>query len=469
MKRTNAILSAIILSLLFLNVHGQEVSPVDFMYLNPFRINSDAAAPSLYYGCFSMGVGNVNVGVSTSGIRSLDVLKYDAGQNAYLDLDKLANVFKDVNSVRFNVDEEVLGIGRRSRHGFVTFGYRVRVQGMVDFSDDLFRFLANGNADFLGPDNPVDINMNVNLLGFQEIRLGYQTALPSKHLSIGGRVKFLMGCANAYGKDMSLKVFTDPDSYALSLKDDVALRLTSPMPFSLTENTFSFDKSRFDVADVFANPGFGVDLAAEYRFVGTGFMLTAAVNDLGFIKWNNKSVILRSEITDAGNLYDGGDFVFEGFSAYELERIFSDAEFRQAYLDSLGLYLNNYTEEIPNYVTSLHTTLLLRGTYELDYGSRVYAQLQGCCSGMGFRPALTLAYNHTFKDMFDACATYTMMKGSYCNIGLGLSAKLGLVQLYAATNNVLGIFSPMGLRGTTAHFGLVFNICDGYGYNSPNR
>ena len=69
---------------------------------------------------------------------------------------------------------------------------------------------------------------------------------------------------------------------------------------------------------------------------------------------------------------------------------------------------------------------------------------------------MTLAYTGSFAEKFDVVTTYTMMPGSYDNIGIGLSANLGSVTLYVASNNVLGFFNPTNLTQTNLQFGISF-------------
>ena len=105
----------------------------------------------------------------------------------------------------------------------------------------------------------------------------------------------------------------------------------------------------------------------------------------------------------------------------------------------------------------LNTNLLLRGNYDINPCNRVSAQLQGCFMHSGFRPAMTLAYSGSFFKMIDVCATYTMMKDSYDNIGLGLAFVLGTMNIYATTNNVIGLFKP-NVSAYNAQFGIVLNL-----------
>ena len=112
-----------------------------------------------------------------------------------------------------------------------------------------------------------------------------------------------------------------------------------------------------------------------------------------------------------------------------------------------------------SYNASLNTNIMLRGNYDYDAYNRFSAQLQGCFLGSGFRPAVTLAYCGSFFRRLDVCATYTVMPHSYDNIGLGISGRLGKTCiLYFTTNNVFGLFKPLGTSGMNAQVGMVFSL-----------
>ena len=87
---------------------------------------------------------------------------------------------------------------------------------------------------------------------------------------------------------------------------------------------------------------------------------------------------------------------------------------------------------------------------------RFSAQLTGCNFGLGIKPALTLAYTGSFADKYDVVTTYTMMPGSYDNLGIGLSANLGGMLIYVATNSIFGLFNPANRTQIHAQFGLSF-------------
>ena len=448
----------LLLAFVVLQLKAQEVSPVDFMKTNPYQLRSNPSADLPYDSHVSVGIGNICGDFRNLDFRMDNLFRYDAsGRPSVIDLNYFAESLQPENGLNSTLDLEVLGFGKKTRHGYVTFSHRVRFQWANNINDDLFRLAAYGNAAFAGRDNPADVKLDLNALCFQEFAFGYRiNATP--HLSLGGRVKLLFGVAEARTEACNVKIITDED-YSLCLTEDLALRMTSPMPFQITNNKIEFENSRFNVADLFHSPGFGIDLAAEYRFDGH-FSLMAAVNDLGFIHWKKKGVILNGDIVDNGQFYDEGSFLFQGIDINELRSILSDSEYRNKYFNDMKDYFNFETENIDSYTTMLHTNILLRGTYALNDKHRFIAQLQGYCSGLGVRSAMTLAYNATLNRTFDLCATYSVMKRSFDNLGLGFTCNLKFFHIYAATNNIMGCFKPLNTSGVNFQAGIVFTVVD---------
>lgn len=458
MKRLQ-IFSIAVLSFVTAMAVAQNVSPVDFMDTNPYQLKDNASAVMPYDSHVSLAIGNVCGDFRNQDFRLKNLFDYDAsGRPSVIDLKQLANSLHPENGMNSAFDMEVLGVGRKLRRGYITYSHRVRFQSICNYSDDLLQLAASGNAAFVGENNPADMKLDMNLMAFQEFALGYQIC-PNDKLSVGGRVKLLFGVAEMQTEACDVKLYTDPETYALRLCEDVAVRVASPMPFHIADGEFKFNNSRFDIANLFRSPGFGVDFAASYRF-NEKFSMTAAVNDLGFISWGKTSVMLNNQIVDNGEFYDDGSFLFEGLDVNDIQKLVSDEGYREWFVENLGNYFDFTSENTEPYTTMLHTNFLLRGTYDLNEKHRFVAQMQGYCSGLGFRPAMTLAYNGNLNKHFDLCATYTMMKNSFDNLGVGVTCNLKFFHFYIATNNIIGCFSPLNTSGVNLQAGIFFTVKD---------
>ena len=458
MKTWNRIILLGGLALASALANAQEVSPVDFMRMNPYQMNSNPAADLPYRSVMSLLVGNVNVSLQNTSLHYDNFFDFDAqGKPTAWNLRKIASNIKDDNFLGFNLNENFFTLCRRldPKRGMLSFGWDLKVQGDMRYDKGLFNLIGYGNSAFVGDDNPILINMNLNMKTYQQFSVGYQVNL-SRDLSIGGRAKLLFGIANINTKSLEARLFTNPDSYALRLEESVAMMASLPSAFTIVDGMLKTQGS-FSIGDLFHNPGLGIDLAAEYH-IDNDFGVVAAVHDLGFISWGANNVSLKSDIVDAGTYFNNESFLFNGLDLKALQMVTTNDDYLTHFVDTLKQYFQVDFTETERYATMLNTNLLLRGYYDIDRQNRVSAQVQGTFLNNGFRPAMTLAYSGSFNEMFDVCATYTLMKDSYANFGIGLAGNFGTFHIYAATNNIFGVFKPLNTNNFNAQLGVVFNM-----------
>ena len=458
MNKLIRIATILSLTLVFSSVKAQTVSPVDFMRTNPYQMKTNPAADLPYESVMSILIGDIGYDFQNTSLHYNNLFDFNLiGQPTAINLRKFADSFKKDNYLGFGAHVDFFTLYRRLNKGMLTVNYGFKVQSDVKYNNGLFKLLGYGNSFFVGEDNPVDISMNVNATAYQEVAVGYQLKINEK-LSLGARAKLLLGMANVTTDACSIKLFTDPDSYALRLRENVAMRACLPRVLYVNEEGQFMANGRFGIGDLFNNPGLGFDLGAEYR-INDQFSVMAAVNDLGFIHWGLNDIGFTSQLNDAGQFYDDGDFLFNGLNAEQWGNIISDQSYREQFLDTLSQYFQLGFAQIESYNRALNTNMLLRGSYDLDPNNRFSAQLQGCFYGSGFRPAMTLAYNGYFFEMLDLCVTYTMMPHSYGNFGLGLSVNLfDTCNIYLATNNAFAFFRPLNAKGLNGRMGIVFTL-----------
>ena len=457
MKKLQRIIAIVVLALTVGVVEAQTVSPVDFMRLNPYQMNANPATDLPYQSVMSLVIGNIGLDVENTTLRYDNLFEFDAqNRPSIINLRQFANSLKENNFLGVQANWDLFTLYKRFDKDLWTFNWGVKVQGDLKYSDGLFKLLGYGNSAFVGEDNPVKVNMDLNLIAYQEWAIGYQMNV-TEQLSVGGRAKLLFGVVDVETDDCHAELYTDPDTYALQLKENVAMKAAMPNAVYVDESGKLMGNGPFSMGELFRNPGFGLDLAAEYRF-DEQFSAVAAIHDLGFIHWGKNNLSLTSQLNDAGQFYDNGSFLFSGLDWKQIEQISSDEEYREQFLDTLRQYFQLEFAPLGKYNTALNTNLLLRGNYDLDDQNRFSAQLQGCFLGSGFRPAFTVAYCGSFFDNLNVCATYTMMPRSYDNLGLGISAMIETCNIYLTTNNLFGLFKPMNTSGFNARVGIVFNL-----------
>ena len=437
------------------SLEAQIVSPVDFMRMNPYQMKTNPATDLPYSSVMSLLIGNVNLNVQNSTLRYDNLFEFDAqGLPISHAFHNLANG-KSKNFMEVDADLELFTLYRRIGNGMLTFDWGVKVRTDLLFSNDLFKLLINGNSDFIGENNPANVNVNLNLNAYREFAVGYQHNINEK-LSIGGRAKLLFGIANISTKSANAKLFSTDDSYDIRVEEDVNVLASLPRVITF-ENGILDANGGFRFGDLYSNIGFGADLAVEYRF-DEHFGVMAAVNDLGLIHWKLNNMKLVDQIEGDSLFCDNGSFLFDGLDDEQLQLIVKDEYYRGRVWDTIRQYFPIELQHTGDYSTKLNTNVLLRGYYDIDGMNRFILQAQGVFNGSGFRPAMTLAYNGSFFKMLDVCATYTIMPGSYDNIGLGIAGVFNMFHIYLTTNNLLGCFKPLQTSAINAQVGIVFNL-----------
>ena len=432
---------------------SQYISPVDFMTYNPRSMFANPAFHTDEYGYFDFVLGGVNVNVQNIGLKYDRFFSFnDEGKPYQINLNEGLSSLRNKNYLNANVSLDVFNCGRRTKYGMFTYTHRIRVSETFRYSKDLVSLLAQGNAAYLGESNPANIDLGMAVRGYMEFDFGYQMNLTEK-LSVGARLKYLAGLADLKTRNVNIKLFTDPETYALRLLADADVRAALPMSFSMENGKPQFGD--FNLFGMFKNFGLGIDMGAEYR-IDDQFGVAAAINDLGFISWKTNPVEMQVGLNDAGPFYQDGAFVFSGLTSEQVTEMMNNPDYVQGLVDSLPNYLDFSVENIKRYSTGLNTATMVRGYYDLSPEHRFSAQFSTYATGIGVRPAMTLAYTGSYNKKYNVVATYTMMGGSYDNLGFGASANVGGMVVYIASNNILGFFNPANISQLNLQFGLSF-------------
>ena len=434
---------------------AQFVSPVDFMRNNPRAAFANPAVYTADYGFFDFALGGINIGFQNIGLKYDKFFRFNNnGQPTAVDLDAGVASLRNVNSLNTYVNFDIFNCGRRTKYGYFTYTHRFREVESLQYSKDLVQLLANGNAAFLGESNPADISIGLSARAFQEFDFGYQMSL-TEELNIGVRLKFLMGFIDAKTTTLNAKLYTDPDTYALRLMTKANVTASLPVEIVNDGGSLGLKDNHFNPATLFKNYGGGIDLGAEYK-INEHCGAAAALNDLGFIRWNTYAISFSGELQDNGEFYDNGAFVFSGLTQEQVNSMMNDPNYVSNLVDSLQGYFQLTSQNLVDYTTGLYTNLMLRGFYDVTPEHRFTAQFMGYNMGMGMKPAMTFAYTGSFAEKYDLVAAYTMVPGGCDNLGVGLSANFGGMLIYVATNNLFGFFNPANRSMLNAQFGISF-------------
>jgi hypothetical protein len=188
----------------------------------------------------------------------------------------------------------------------------------------------------------------------------------------------------------------------------------------------------------------GVDLGATYSITDK-INVSASVIDLGFINWktNNQNFVTNDV-----------DFTFQGI---DVNQFLQDSNFVSNFTDSLqGLF--NASNDSSAYRTSLSTRFYLGGQFKVLPILNVNALWFNEFILGKYRPGFALGATFKIKELVSLSANYSMYGRAFGNVGLGANFRLGSVQFFVMTDNILGVLDLSSSKNWHANAGLAFNI-----------
>ncbi len=233
-----------------------------------------------------------------------DAKKTTTFMNPYISTDEALGGFgKGNNRLTMSVDMMLLSAGFKSFGGYNTIELASRTNIGMSLPYELFSFAKNtGNKNY----DMGDISAHAQ--SFIELGFGHSRDI-NEQLRVGAKVKLLFGVgdANIRLKDMKADL-SQSDKWTVSGSAEANVSMAGFSYESKTEDYDSRDDQyehidKMDVDGVGLG-GFGLaaDFGAVYK-INEDWTVSAAVNDLGFIRWTNNMQAVTASNT----------FEFDGF------------------------------------------------------------------------------------------------------------------------------------------------------------
>lgn len=312
-------------------------------------------------------LGNMNIGIRGNfGYQDIVMKNPIAGgkkmttfMNPYISVEEALDGFKDNNRVAGNVSLAILSAGFKGFGGYNTVELNVRTSFGVAAPFGLFEFAKNtGNQSY-------DIgDVSVSAIGFAELAFGHSHQINDK-LRVGGKLKFLFGGARADVKLKNLKAdLSSEDKWIVSGEGEADVSMKGFTYKSETKEYNNEEKGTYEyVNDVDVDGaglgGFGmaVDLGGVYK-INDDWTVSAALLDLGFIKWTNDMRAVNRSKT----------FEFEGFRDISVNSDFGESfdDKVDNYGDQLADFANLTDEgDRGGRTTGIGATMVFGGEYTL--------------------------------------------------------------------------------------------------------
>jgi len=276
--------------------------------------------------------------------------------------------FNEKNRIAADIGLTLLSIGFKAFGGYNTIEAREKTSINLQLPYQLFDFAKNTENK-----NYQFNKIGMNAMAFAELALGHSRQI-NKDLRVGAKMKFLFGIGRAdlVIEDMQAKL--DDDQWLVSTgkaHGEINMKgIVIPNKTDEYENGTQYQHADLGNIDIngggIGGVGIGFDIGAEYRIM-EGLKISAAVIDLGFIKWNQD--ILLTQLSNT--------FAFDGFH---------DIAVREASAPegaTIGEQFDEYSDQLSDFISlrnmgdqgSKNTSLAATANLGIEYQLPMYQQL----------------------------------------------------------------------------------------------
>ena len=341
----------------------------------------------------------------------------------------LAKVNKK-NSISPQVTIPLLGIGFKGAKGLYFFiDINERLEGNAVIPGDVIKLMLKGNEGFIG--DKIDLSsLRMDMRYYREFGFTVSKEISDK-LRVGIRPKLFTGVMSTRFHNRSLGISVGAD-YSHTLDADFTMNFSGPfMVHTDSDNNFdsiSFDDDWFGFKTLVGtgNRGLGLDLGATYKLLNNKVMVSAALTDIGYIRWNR----------NATNLTTKGEFVFDGLDMTDVAAGTKEVEdVGKELLDSLKNSFSLTNSNDP-FTTWMAPGLTLGGSYNLNktfsFGILSYSRF----IGKQVRESLTLSANMNLSNSLSLSLGYTLQNQRADNLGAGVAFRAGIFQFYIISDRI---------------------------------
>lgn len=376
--------------------------------------------------------------LGSSDITIFDIYA-DDGNSINDKVRALVYQLKSSDFVAINQQVEFFNIGMklRNQRDFLSFGFYQELDAIAYYPKDMAILFYEGNSNVNERYSLNQINFKADLLGV--LHAGISRKIRDD-LQIGARFKIYSGAFNLQSRQNKGEFYTEIgilNQYAHVLAGVNASFKTSGVYLPAgTQVNSSYFMSKLLLG---GNLGVGFDAGFTYQYQKQ-WTLSGSILDFGFINNNQNNKVYEAR----------GNFRFEG-----IEPNFdpnATIDYWEDLKDEFEKDLN-YTKSDESYISWRSTKLNAQIKYEFgedrfddcldteidsDYFNALGAHLHTIFRPVAPQIAATVFYERKFTRGFRAKLTYTVDSFSFTNVGLGLSAKIGVFNIYGLADNLLG-------------------------------
>lgn len=433
------ITSLVLLFMTTTTAFGQSLQLANMTQVGQINLTNPAAVANkrFYFGVSPFG------GVGTS-VAGANIFQVESGYlPGFISLDGL----DDENFASTNVRVPI------------AFGFKVKkwnfnihtasvVDAQIGFNKDFLGFVTQGNAPYIGQTLNLDPQFNVSM--YQEFGFGISREI-LKIFTVGARAKYLVGLANINTVQGDLSLTTSDQFYQLEANADYQIQIagmpgvaTATELIDLPIDSFFNAQIQDPFGNLTGNTGVAFDIGGTMD-IGEFLHVGLSILDIGTINWEK----------DAYQYDLSAAFKFDGIDAAG----FLTGDDIASIADTLDRIVSLTSNEM-SYSAGVNTKLYLTGRMKFGKGFYVNAVLRNEFTPNGVRTGFGVGAQKDFGRILSLGAMYSVRNGSFMNLGANMSLKLGPVQVFVLSDNLLPIVNQWEASNTNTRIGVNITLND---------
>jgi hypothetical protein len=377
--------------------------------------------------------------------------------------DKISTMLNSLSSrdfVKFNSQIEIFNGGfRGDENTYFSFGFYQEIDAISYFPKDLITLFNEGNNAYLNK------NFSVSQILYKLDVLGVLHAGVSKkindQLTLGGRVKIYSSALNIESTNNTGTITTVLGTDNIYKHYLSTININARTSGLVVDDEYQEDPNAY-LKNTFlgGNLGIGFDFGFTFH-INPQLELSASMLDLGFI---NHTKDIKNTTAKGSFVFEGVEFLYDSNNQTnywgEIDKNFKEQlpteDNQESYISWRPAKLNaalkySFGERRSKYCYD--------NTYKDFYTDALGIQLYSVFRPLSPQLALTGFYQKSITNKIHTKVTYTIDDFSYANIGAGLSAQFGKVNLYGMVDNILEYANLSAANSLSLQVGinLIFN------------
>ena len=347
------------------------------------------------------------------------------------------NKLKPKDFLKMNTQIEVLSGGFRVNDDiYLSFGFYEEIDAIGYYPKDIFTLIIEGNNSHINKVfNASQLSYKLDVLGV--IHAGITKKIDEK-LTIGGRFKIYSSALNIESTNNTGTFTTVQGTNNLYTHYFDNVNLNAKTSGLVEDDEYIQDAGTY-LGNTFlgGNLGIGIDVGFTYHLTSQ-LEFSGSILDLGFI--NHKKNIKNTKV-EGSFVYEGVDFLFSDDSSNywtEINERFKEdlptTEDGESYISWRPTKIN---AALKYSFGERSSKICYDNRYKDFYTDAIGVQLYSVFRPLGMQMALTGFYQKVITEKIYTKITYTVDDFSAANIGAGLSAQFGKVNLYGMFDNIL--------------------------------